>query len=592
MHRLSSENTTNTDHALTAVPAQAPHSTGSVLAEESSHVSHATNSTGTPVDGDTKSSDTSRLHNPQDKSPDQLQRHCEALESKLSEQQSQLQQSKESLVSSEERLSQAQQQCFNMRQSLETLKQQHEITSVNLSTSQADANQSKVWLADRDKEIHRLKAQAIELSRELKEVTVDRDSLSFEMTDCHADNAKYLKRLRAANDSADSLQEENRYLIEQLRELRAKVMEISDGKFRVQETLDRERHLAGQAALDLEKVVARYKGEVERLQDLVLAMGHKHVMTQGQLAFLQQRAQARLQPSAIEHSVDSGGSSRSVERDQVLIHHPSTSPSGHTSQLDSVPSTVTARSESHHEHQRPVLSDRALASILSSVAVSSQSQRSKPTRRFTVNASHTGAPLTMEQRKYNLLMDQITVLQRGYDTLREEKITLESQLDLVQREVQLQRQGHDHHNYHEHQSIQRPNEEGRKKGQVEGQVKDQVTQEPLVSQRPNRGQPGSHSEGLGFVQEQPSPYHQPTTTGRSSLVSSRSPSVSLSSSALSSVSSFAASPPQKRLDSKQPSYARTVSYSCHQHRPPMILEHVDDWDVQQCSCCMGEMIEI
>ncbi|KAK3806787.1 MAG: hypothetical protein J3Q66DRAFT_358474 [Benniella sp.] len=46
----------------------------------------------------------------------------------------------------------------------------------------------------------------------------------------------------------------------------------------------------------------------------------------------------------------------------------------------------------------------------------------------------------MEQRKCEFLMDQISALQRGYDALRQEKVTLELQLDLLERQQQHHQQ--------------------------------------------------------------------------------------------------------------------------------------------------------
>ncbi|ORZ13776.1 hypothetical protein BCR41DRAFT_354971 [Lobosporangium transversale] len=76
--------------------------------------------------------------------------------------------------------------------------------------------------------------------------------------------------------------------------------------------------------------------------------------------------------------------------------------------------------------------------MVSSVAVNSHFRRSKPKRRFTLNTTfHQEAPLTIEQRKCEFLMDQITVLQRGYDKLRQEKATVELQLEMMQRQHQF-----------------------------------------------------------------------------------------------------------------------------------------------------------
>ncbi|KAF8976535.1 hypothetical protein BGZ46_008179 [Entomortierella lignicola] len=374
---------------------------------------------------------------------------CEALESELSELRNKLHRSEQSSTVREKRLSQAQIQSSNTQQSLHTLKQQHEMTLIQLSKVQAEATSSRTRAEEKEKENQQLKSQVQSLTSELREVTLDRDSLSLEMAECHTDNAKFLKRLRTSNDKVDRLQDENRHLIEQLRELRARNTELSEKKTRLSETLDRERHRAGQAALELEGVVARYKREVERLQDLVLALGHKQVEVQSQLAYLQQQAQKPISEDLNGQKVDeesqpaesSSNTPPNAFNDLLTSSHKPVSLSVPTESIETVPGNTT------QQYGDLNLGEGALSSIMASVAASSHSRRSKPARRFTINSSHTEAPLTLEQRKGQLLMDQITVLQRGYDTLREEKATMELQLEMMQRQ-HLYHQQHRHNRRH------------------------------------------------------------------------------------------------------------------------------------------------
>ncbi|KAF9337754.1 hypothetical protein BGZ91_009272 [Linnemannia elongata] len=390
-----------------------------------------------------------------------LQERCDALQTELSSLRIQLQQQEQTSTVREKRLSQYQQQSSNTQVSLQTLKHQHELVLAQLSKTQTDTSHLRSQLDTTSAENRQLKTQVQEQKRELREVTLDRDSLSLEMVECHSDNAKFLKRLRGSTDMLGSLQDENRSLIEQLRELRARVTELTEDRSKLSETLERERQRTSQATLGLEAVVTRYKDEVERLQDLVLAMGHKHVQTQTQLSFLQkiqqQQHQQKQQHQAIQQAETSsssssqGNSSSGDHSSKALVHHQK-----HPSESFSTSSALHSLIQSHSSvqqlqqtsHGGLVLGDGALASILSSVAASSNSRRFKPTRRFTINGSaqqqqqqqKQDAPLTLEQRKTKFLMDQITVLQRGYDNLRQEKITLELQLDQVQRQYEYQQQ--------------------------------------------------------------------------------------------------------------------------------------------------------
>ncbi|KAG0029568.1 hypothetical protein BGZ82_007845, partial [Podila clonocystis] len=360
------------------------------------------------------------------KSP--LQERCEALESELSSLRARLKRSERSSTVREKRLSIFQQQSTDAHHVLNTLRQQHEVTVDQLKDAQREMTQAKAQLQSQTGLIQRLESQTQDQESQLKEVLVDRDSLSMEMMEAHSDNTKFLKRLRTSTDKVEKLQQENRHLIEQLRELRAKVMAVSDEKLELTEILDREKHRGNQASLELEGVVARYKAEVEKLQDLVLVMGNRHVQVQAQLQFLQQAQHLRQQQQIEASSISTTNEHNSSVRNSVRLS--STNTTG-------TPTTSTSTST---KHGSLMLGDGAIASILASVATSSASRRSKPTRRFTVNASHQEAPLTLEQRKCEFLMDQITVLQRGYDTLRQEKVTLELQVDLMQRQHQYHQQ--------------------------------------------------------------------------------------------------------------------------------------------------------
>ncbi|KAF9301491.1 hypothetical protein BGZ74_006628 [Mortierella antarctica] len=368
------------------------------------------------------------------KSP--LQERCEALESELSSLRARLRHSERSSTVREKRLSIFQQQSTDTHHVLNTLRQQHEVTVDQLKDAQREMSQAKTQLQSQKELIQRLEAQTQDQESQLKEVLVDRDSLSMEMMEAHSDNAKFLKRLHTSTDKVEKLQLENRHLIEQLRELRAKVVAVSDEKLELSEILDRERHRGNQASLELERVVARYKAEVEKLQDLVLMMGNRHAQVQAQLQFLQQQAQQHLQQRPQQQQQQQqivASSILTTNEHKALVRNSVRS----STNITTTPTTSTS---STSKHGSLMLGDGAIASILASVATSSASRRSKPTRRFTVNASHQEAPLTLEQRKCEFLMDQITVLQRGYDTLRQEKVTLELQVDLMQRQHQYHQQ--------------------------------------------------------------------------------------------------------------------------------------------------------
>ncbi|KAG0252040.1 hypothetical protein BGZ95_006726 [Linnemannia exigua] len=571
-----------------------------------------------------------------------LQDRLDALQTELSSLRIQLQHQEQTSTVREKRLSQYQQQSSNTQVSLQTLKHQHELVLAQLSKVQAESSQLRNQLDTTAIENKQLKTQVQEQKRELKEVTLDRDSLSLEMVECHSDNAKFLKRLRGSTDQVGSLQDENRSLIEQLRELRARVTDLTEDKLRLSDTLERERHRTSQAALGLEAVVTRYKGEVGRLQDLVLAMGHKHVQTQAQLAFLQKlqqqqhQQQQQQQQRVIQQTAESSSSSPSQgqsplgQQKKAFVSHQ------HSASTSSVPySLVSSLVQSPPQPLQPplhgglVLGDGALASILSSVAASSNSRRSKPARRFTINGAaqqqqQQEAPLTLEQRKCKFLMDQITVLQRGYDNLRQEKVTLELQLDLAQRQYEYQQQ----HRQRRRSSQRRTLGSEQKQlvafsGAAAAALPPPVPpipqqhrhynhqKQPSLSptiQLPNAPPPQLQTEEEGTPTTVVSPnmtkeereeaerVQQQIQGALAALESKRKHNNEVPLSRLEELKHLETLkfPQEEVVEDKkqQQQQQQSVSPPKQQQHYQRELQDLVDWGVQQCSCCIGNLIEI
>ncbi|KAK3820726.1 MAG: hypothetical protein JOS17DRAFT_755582 [Linnemannia elongata] len=580
-----------------------------------------------------------------------LQERCDALQAELSSLRIQLQQQEQTSTVREKRLSQYQQQSSNTQVSLQTLKHQHELVLAQLSKTQTDTSHLRNQLDTTSAENRQLKTQVQEQKRELREVTLDRDSLSLEMVECHSDNAKFLRRLRGSTDMLGSLQDENRSLIEQLRELRARVTELTEDRSKLSETLERERQRTSQATLGLEAIVTRYKDEVERLQDLVLAMGHKHVQTQTQLSFLQkiqqQQHQQKQQQQAIQTAESTSPSSHSKSSagdhsSKALVHHQK-----HPSESFSTSSTLHSLIQSHSStqplqqtsHGGLVLGDGALASILSSVAASSNSRRFKPTRRFTINGAaqqqqqqKQDTPLTLEQRKTKFLMDQITVLQRGYDNIRQEKITLELQLDQVQRQYEYQQQ----------QRQRRRSSQRRTLGSEQRQLISvaPVPPPPPVPSIPQQHSQQPHQQHQQHHHKKHLQHHhqkQPSLSSTIKLPDGPPPQIKTEEEEIPPVIT-ANMTKEERAEAEriqqqiQEALAALESKRRHNHEVPLAqlseLKHLEtlkfpqeeekkpasspkpqqhqnqlrlydvrlddivDWGVQQCSCCIGNLIEI
>ncbi|KAI8605778.1 hypothetical protein EDD21DRAFT_362703 [Dissophora ornata] len=362
------------------------------------------------------------------KSP--LQERCEALETELSALRLRLKRSERSSTFREKRLSLFQQQSSDTQQSLQSLMLQYETTLSQLQDSQQELSEAKVTLSNNKDLIRQLENTTQEQESKLCEILTERETLSAEMMESYTENTKQQKRLNTSTEKVERLQQENRQLIEQLKELRTKVVEVSGAQLDVVESLDREKTRGGQAVIELEKEVNKYKAEVDRLQDLVLMMGNRHVQVQAQLSFFQQQAQQLQQQ--LDQSQQQTSFANSLEHT-----------AGTSSNKAHSPNSSTTATSTAAKHGSLIMGDSTLTSLLTSVAsvaATSHSRRTKLARRFTVNAPRKDGELTLEQRKCEFLMDQISVLQRGYDALRQDKVTLELQLDLMQRQHQYHQQ--------------------------------------------------------------------------------------------------------------------------------------------------------
>ncbi|KAG0001880.1 hypothetical protein BGZ79_003988 [Entomortierella chlamydospora] len=342
-----------------------------------------------------------------------MQERCEALENELSTLRLRLKQSERSSNAREKRMSIFQHQTSDTQQSLQAATLQFESTSTQLWDTEQKLNDMKTSLAHSDDLVRQLEATNHEQKCKLDEILSERESLVTEMKDSYAENTKLQKRIKTSTERVEKLQKENRQLIEQLDRLRSEATQKPD-------TQPNSVERGGRGAIELEKEVNKYKAEVGRLQDLVLMMSNRHVQVQAQLTFFQQQAQQ------LEHQLDQSHQDSTTKT--PVLHWTNSS---------------TATTSTARKHGSLMMGESTLASLLTSVAsvaATSHSRRTKPTRRYTVNAPRKDGELTLEKRKCEFLMEQISVLQRGYDSLRQEKVTLELQIDLMQRQHQYHQQ--------------------------------------------------------------------------------------------------------------------------------------------------------
>ncbi|KAF9187918.1 hypothetical protein BGZ49_004001 [Haplosporangium sp. Z 27] len=343
----------------------------------------------------------------------------------------------------EKRMSFFQQQTSDTQQSLQATTYQFESTISRLQDTEQRLEAAKVSLSQNEEIVHQLEKTTHDQKCKLDEILSERESLAAEMKDSYAENVKLQKRLKTSTEKVEKLQQENRQLIEQLQNIRHGSTENHDSKSRI----------GDQAIIEIEKEVNKNKTEVDRLQNLVLMMSNRHVQVQAQLTFFQQQAQQ------LQLQLDQ--SHQESTSDRLNYNNDNNTPVPHWANSTTTATTTTTTTA--RKHGSLMMDESTLSSLLTSVAsvaATSHSRRTKPTRRYTVNAPRKDGELTLEQRKCEFLMDQISVLQRGYDALRQEKVTLELQIDLMQRQ----------HQYHQQQRQKRRESQRRTLGQEQSKA--------------------------------------------------------------------------------------------------------------------------
>ncbi|KAF9904091.1 hypothetical protein BX616_001402 [Lobosporangium transversale] len=323
---------------------------------------------------------------------------------------------------------------FQPSQPPQSIMAQYESTLSQLEDTKRELDDVRVSLALKEEHIRQLETIVQDQERKLDGFLSEREALSLEMKENFKENAELQKRLQETTDKVGRLQLENRQLIEQVQELRTKTPEAqTQSQTQIVKSIDSNCSKSSESndVPKLEKEASKHRIEVDRLQNVVLMMSSRHVQVQTQLTFFQQQAQ-RLQQQLNQYKEAANVVVPTDHRDNNKAHVPH-------SRQGSTSSPVK-------NNNSMMMCDSTLSSLLASVATvaatshSYNSKRSKPSRRFTVNAPRKDNELTLEQRKCEFLMDQIAVLQRGYDSLRQEKVTLELQLDLMQRQHQYHQQ--------------------------------------------------------------------------------------------------------------------------------------------------------
>ncbi|KAF9366771.1 hypothetical protein BGX34_007545 [Mortierella sp. NVP85] len=283
-----------------------------------------------------------------------------------------------------------------------------------LQDTQRELCEAKSALALHQELIRRMETTVQEQESKLKEMLAEREALAEDMKESYTMNTKQQKRLKHSTEMIENLQRENQQLIQQLHVLRStgQGTETPDVQSETSGSVGPSRPQSYHSIFEPDH--PGNKAEVERLQDLVLMMGNRHVQVQAQLTFFQQQAQQ------LQDQLEKTQEAQRNDLAQTTASPPQT------------PGTPGSS-----KHGSMFMENSTLSSLLTSVASvasGSPSRRTKPTRRFTVNAPRKDGELTVEQRKCEFLMDQISALQRGYDALRQEKVALELQLDLLERQ--------------------------------------------------------------------------------------------------------------------------------------------------------------
>ncbi|CAG8470683.1 5564_t:CDS:2 [Ambispora gerdemannii] len=183
---------------------------------------------------------------------------CEALEIELSNIRHRLANTEQQLLDKEEKLANTERTSKEIEAKFESLNNQ--ITSLNTQNTEIKQKLESLQVEHetKSKEAAEHYENLTFKSNVAQELHTERESLTKELQSVQTENTKLTKRIKDITTKIDGLSADNRNLIDQLSELREKVVEISNDKLVLAEQVDREKNRANRLEAELADYRKKY----------------------------------------------------------------------------------------------------------------------------------------------------------------------------------------------------------------------------------------------------------------------------------------------------------------------------------------------
>jgi chromosome segregation ATPase len=166
---------------------------------------------------------------------------CEALEIELSNLRHKLTNSEQQLSENIEKLSEAERVSCEAQTNVESMtKEIQQLTNERNELTQ-EVEKISSSLKIKEAEVLALSEQVSSNSSVIEKLNLERDDLSKELQNIQSENSKLTKRIKDLTQKVEGLTSDNRDSIAQLNELREKFVEISNDKLRLAEEVDKEK---------------------------------------------------------------------------------------------------------------------------------------------------------------------------------------------------------------------------------------------------------------------------------------------------------------------------------------------------------------
>ncbi|CAG8630359.1 14399_t:CDS:2, partial [Ambispora leptoticha] len=183
---------------------------------------------------------------------------CEALEIELSNMRHRLANTEQQLLDKEEKLANAERTSKETEAKFESLNNQIVVLFTQNTETKQKLESLQVEHEAKSKEAAEHYEKLTVKSNVAQELHTERESLTKELQSVQTENTKLTKRIKDITTKIDGLSADNRNLIDQLSELREKVVEISNDKLVLAEEVDREKNRANRLEIELADYRKKY----------------------------------------------------------------------------------------------------------------------------------------------------------------------------------------------------------------------------------------------------------------------------------------------------------------------------------------------